>query len=109
MPHDLHWLFRFRRDASGRRVAWAQGAYVNRVLVNLLHPLQSGDIIQIEVGPILQKELPKGWEEKPGEKLRYATFVLDSKGPALELSVTHLGQGSGELLPNVPEVLIVRE
>jgi (p)ppGpp synthase/HD superfamily hydrolase/AAA+ ATPase superfamily predicted ATPase len=56
-------VLNFTSAVHGGLVARATGAYVNRVLVDLLHPLQSGDIIQIDVGPSLQKELPKGWAE----------------------------------------------
>jgi len=46
-------------------------------------------------------DVPKGWEEKPGADLRYATFILEPQPSPLELSVTPLGAEAGSLLSNV--------
>jgi hypothetical protein len=52
--------------------------------------------------PPISWTVPKEWKEKPsGEKLRYATFVLENSEPPLELTVVPLGQDAGDLLANV--------
>jgi hypothetical protein len=41
-------------------------------------------------------ELPEGWEQRPGEGLRYATLRIGSQEPPLELSVIPLPRSSKE-------------
>jgi (p)ppGpp synthase/HD superfamily hydrolase len=45
-----------------RSVAFATGALVNRVEVSLLHKLQDGDVVRIQLGD-RPRELPSGWEK----------------------------------------------
>lgn len=52
-------------------VAWVSGALVNRRRVDLLHPLQPGDIVQFEKGMQPLLDLPEGWEDKvPSKSVR---------------------------------------
>lgn len=45
--------------------------------------------------------VPAGWRELPGEGMRFATLLLDEGDPPLELTVTALGLGAGNLLENI--------
>jgi hypothetical protein len=45
--------------------------------------------------------VPTGWEEKPAEGLRRASFLVVNGDAKLDISVTVLSASGGELLPNV--------
>lgn len=40
--------------------------------------------------------LPEGWQERPGDQIRFATLVIPSEGKPLELSVTALPSAGGD-------------
>lgn len=46
-------------------------------------------------------KLPAGWQELPGEGMRYATLVVEAGDPPLEVRVTPLGMAARDPLGNV--------
>jgi hypothetical protein len=51
--------------------------------------------------PPVEWKVPEGWQEEPGNKLRYATFRIGPKDGTTELSVTSFEGQTGSLLANV--------
>jgi len=45
--------------------------------------------------------LPAGWQERPGEGMRYATLVVDATNPPLEIRVTPLSLAARDPLGNI--------
>lgn len=62
LPHGAR-VLNFVSQIHGDLVARARGAIVNRNRVDLLTPLQPGDIVQIDTGTEL-RELPLGWQDQ---------------------------------------------
>jgi hypothetical protein len=52
-------------------------------------------------GMVPKWTLPKGWREKPGSGMRYATLMVGPDAHAMELSVTPLGTSSGTMIANI--------